>query len=339
MLILRCLLAAVALSLGLGVATAHAGGPGITLFAPDRVQPVTLSASADRRQGRRRTEALHPAREPRRGGQETHAQGHVHPRPAAACRPRSRRDQLRHDRPRERQPARAHARRRRQPAAVSRGAGARRPTMAGRRASSGPSATWTGPTQRTTSPRRAPGRWRSPSTAAGCCPSRPRRAAGRCAPARRSRSARVCASRRPGRSLSYRWDFDDGATAVGSHVTHAYTSPATCRRRSRCAGPADRPPRCKTSCGGVATVDVRVGEPPTAAAGGRHHARKRHRQPAGAGLLGRRWCRRPGRQRRRLGHRRGPFLARGSDARAQAQGRVCAGHATASQPSGRPSAR
>jgi PKD domain len=65
-----------------------------------------------------------------------------------------------------------------------------------------------------------------------------------------------------GAQLTYQWDFGDGTRAVGSHVTHVYTIAGDMQAQVSVRGTGGSTARCKTSCGGVATVDVRVGEPP-----------------------------------------------------------------------------
>ncbi|MDX6707773.1 MAG: hypothetical protein QOI48_3619 [Solirubrobacteraceae bacterium] len=66
----------------------------------------------------------------------------------------------------------------------------------------------------------------------------------------------------PGAQLTYRWDFGDGASATGEQATHVYTIAGDMQAQVSVRGTAGSTARCKTSCGGVATVDVRVGDPP-----------------------------------------------------------------------------
>jgi len=66
----------------------------------------------------------------------------------------------------------------------------------------------------------------------------------------------------PGAQLTYRWDFGDGTSAVGQYVTHAYTLDGDMQAQVSVRGSGGSTARCSTTCGGVAAVDLRVGEPP-----------------------------------------------------------------------------
>ena len=261
MVILRCLLAAVALSLGLGVAVAHAGGPGITLFAPNRVQPVTLS------------------------GQQIAARANVGPRrytlrasPGAAGRKLTLRGmsirgllQLAGLDPdainfvtivRENGSLLGLTRADvadpppfpEGPALVTDEGGTTRffrpvRDLDGTNAADNITTSSAGPLEISVDG--------GGLLAIKAQASRRKVRTGQSV----TFSARV---RFPptGAQLSYQWDFGDGGRAVGAHVTHTYTFAGDMQAQVSVRGTGGSTARCKTSCGGVATVDVRVGEPP-----------------------------------------------------------------------------
>jgi hypothetical protein len=262
MVILRCLLAAVALSLAFGGASAHAGGPGITLFAPNRVQPVTLS------------------------GQQIAARANVGPRrytlrasPGAAGRKLTLRGmsirgllQLAGLDPdainfvtivRENGSLLGLTRADvadpppfpEGPALVTDEGGTTRlfrpvRDLAGTNAAD----------NITNTPLDGP---LEISVDGGGLLAIKAQASRR--KVRTGESVTFSARVRfppTGAQLSYQWDFGDGGRAVGAHVTHAYTIAGDMQAQVSVRGSGGSTARCKTSCGGVATVDVRVGEPP-----------------------------------------------------------------------------
>jgi len=261
MLILRCLLAAVALSLGLGVAAAHAGGPGITLFAPNRVQPVTLS------------------------GQQIAARADVGPRrytlrasPGAAGRKLTLRGmsirgllQLAGLDP-DAINFVTIVRENGSLLGLTRADVADPPPFP-----EGPAlVTDDGATTRFFRPVRDPDGTNAADnvTTSNAGPLEISVDGGGLLAIKAQASRRKVRTGQPvtfsarvrfpptGAQLSYQWDFGDGTRAVGSHVTHTYTIADDMQAQVSVRGTGGSTARCKTSCGGVATVDVRVGEPP-----------------------------------------------------------------------------
>jgi hypothetical protein len=70
--------------------------------------------------------------------------------------------------------------------------------------------------------------------------------------------ARVC-YKPAGASLSYHWQFGDGSTASGDSVSHAYSTSGALQAQVAVRGTGGS--RCSSFCGGVAAVDVRIGDP------------------------------------------------------------------------------
>lgn len=261
MLILRCLLAAVALSLGVGVATAHAGGPGITLFAPNRVQPVTLSGAQIAARAdvgpRRYTLRASPGAAGRKltlrgmsirgllqlAGLDPDAINFITiVRENGSLLGLTRADVAN-------PPPFPEG-----PALVTDDGGTTRffrpvRDLDGTNAADNVTTSSAGPLEI--------------SVDGGGLLAIKAQATRR--KVRTGQSVAFSARVRfppTGAQLSYRWDFGDGATAVGSHVTHAYTFAGDMQAQVSVRGSGGSTARCKTSCGGVATVDVRVGEPP-----------------------------------------------------------------------------
>jgi hypothetical protein len=65
----------------------------------------------------------------------------------------------------------------------------------------------------------------------------------------------------PGAQITYRWNFGDGTTAVGQRVTHSFDVDAEQQVQVSARGTNGSTAICATICGGVAAVDVRVGNP------------------------------------------------------------------------------
>src|SRR4051812_45367407 len=64
-----------------------------------------------------------------------------------------------------------------------------------------------------------------------------------------------------GAHITYHWDFADGTTAVGQRVTHSFANEADQQVQVAVRGSGGSTPACAKICGGVAAVDVRVGDP------------------------------------------------------------------------------
>lgn len=67
----------------------------------------------------------------------------------------------------------------------------------------------------------------------------------------------------PGATLSYTWNFGDGTQAIGASVTHQYTQEGEFQAQVVANGSGGSTEACPESCGGAATVSVRVGKPRT----------------------------------------------------------------------------
>ena len=64
----------------------------------------------------------------------------------------------------------------------------------------------------------------------------------------------------PGARLSYHWEFSDGFTADTRQVTHAFQTPGALQAQVTVSGTGGSDPNCASVCVGVAAVDVQVGE-------------------------------------------------------------------------------
>ena len=64
-----------------------------------------------------------------------------------------------------------------------------------------------------------------------------------------------------GARITYHWDFGDGTTAVGPRVTHSFAFDSEQQVQVAARGTNGSTASCATICGGVATVNVRVGDP------------------------------------------------------------------------------
>src|SRR4051812_42462884 len=64
-----------------------------------------------------------------------------------------------------------------------------------------------------------------------------------------------------GAHITYHWDFADGTTAVGQRVTHSFANEGDQQVQVAVRGSGGSTPACAKICGGVAAVDVRVGDP------------------------------------------------------------------------------
>jgi hypothetical protein len=64
-----------------------------------------------------------------------------------------------------------------------------------------------------------------------------------------------------GAQITYHWDFGDGTTAVGQRVTHSFASEGDMQVQVAARGTNGATPACSGVCGGVAAIDVRVGNP------------------------------------------------------------------------------
>jgi hypothetical protein len=64
-----------------------------------------------------------------------------------------------------------------------------------------------------------------------------------------------------GAQITYHWDFGDGTTAVGQRVTHSFASEGDMQVQVAARGTNGATSACSGVCGGVAAIDVRVGNP------------------------------------------------------------------------------
>lgn len=64
-----------------------------------------------------------------------------------------------------------------------------------------------------------------------------------------------------GATLSYTWTFGDGTQGFGAHVTHRYARDGEFQARVTATGSGGSSEACSQTCGGTATVSVRVGTP------------------------------------------------------------------------------
>jgi hypothetical protein len=64
-----------------------------------------------------------------------------------------------------------------------------------------------------------------------------------------------------GANITYHWDFGDGTTAVGQRVTHTFDVEGDQQIQVAARGAGGSTTACSQVCGGVAAVDVRVGNP------------------------------------------------------------------------------
>jgi hypothetical protein len=64
-----------------------------------------------------------------------------------------------------------------------------------------------------------------------------------------------------GANITYHWDFGDGTTAEGQRVTHTFASEGYQQIQVAARGTNGVTAACRQVCGGVAAVDVRVGNP------------------------------------------------------------------------------
>jgi hypothetical protein len=64
-----------------------------------------------------------------------------------------------------------------------------------------------------------------------------------------------------GAQITYHWDFGDGTTAVGQRVTHTFASEGDMQVQVAARGANGATSACSGVCGGVAAIDVRVGNP------------------------------------------------------------------------------
>lgn len=67
----------------------------------------------------------------------------------------------------------------------------------------------------------------------------------------------------PGATLSYTWNFGDGTQGFGAEATHRYTREGEFQAQVIANGSGGSTEACPETCGGVATVSVRVGTPRT----------------------------------------------------------------------------
>jgi hypothetical protein len=64
-----------------------------------------------------------------------------------------------------------------------------------------------------------------------------------------------------GAQITYHWDFGDGTTAEGSRVTHTFDTEGDMQVQVAARGTNGATSACSGVCGGVAALDVRVGNP------------------------------------------------------------------------------
>jgi hypothetical protein len=64
-----------------------------------------------------------------------------------------------------------------------------------------------------------------------------------------------------GAQITYHWDFGDGTTAEGQRVTHTFASDGDMQVQVAARGTNGATSACAGVCGGVAALDVRVGNP------------------------------------------------------------------------------
>jgi hypothetical protein len=64
-----------------------------------------------------------------------------------------------------------------------------------------------------------------------------------------------------GAHITYHWDFGDGTTAEGQRVTHTFSSEGDMQVQVAARGTNGSTAACSGVCGGVAALDVRVGNP------------------------------------------------------------------------------
>jgi len=67
----------------------------------------------------------------------------------------------------------------------------------------------------------------------------------------------------PGATLTYTWNFGDGTQGFGAQVTHRYTREGEFQAQVIANGSGGSTEACPQTCGGGATVSVRVGTPRT----------------------------------------------------------------------------
>jgi PKD repeat protein len=63
----------------------------------------------------------------------------------------------------------------------------------------------------------------------------------------------------PGATFTYQWDFGDGTSAVGASVTHKYAGEGPYTAQVNVDGTGGTGAVCQATCGGVASVNVRIG--------------------------------------------------------------------------------
>ena len=67
----------------------------------------------------------------------------------------------------------------------------------------------------------------------------------------------------PGATLTYEWDFGDGTKGFGAQATHQYSEEGEFQAQVTARGTGGSTAACPETCGGAASISVRVGKPRT----------------------------------------------------------------------------